>query len=75
MIPTTSPWRTSKETSLSAQMWVGSPLEEEWIPRPEKTKRGGRGTGKDVAQGKVALPLADFVALAQIFNVNDGGGH
>ena len=45
------------------------------LPRPEETQRGGRGAGQDVAQGKVTLALANAVALAQIFNVNDGVGH
>ena len=52
-------------------MWVGSPLGERRLPRPEKTQRGGRGAGKDVAQGTVTLTLTDSVALAQIFNMND----
>ena len=30
----------------------------------------GRGAGKDVAQGKVTLTLADLVALAQVLGSN-----
>ncbi len=41
----------------------------------QRARRGGQGAGQHIAQSEVALPLANAIALAQVFGADDDVGH